>query len=117
MNSAVHTPCPLCTPHLQGMLYYYSHRDSLLSLTHKASKPKNTVSLITSTVKLDDEEHTLRFAFRWGSRHTCAYLSQVRGMCTQDGIFCTCLYAGQCLNGILWVVSRAPCSLPHASVL
>lgn len=55
------------------MLYYYSHRDSLLSLTHKASKPKNTVSLITSTVKLDDEEHTLRFAFRCGSRHTCTH--------------------------------------------
>jgi hypothetical protein len=46
------------------MLYYYSHRDSLLSLTSKASKPKNTVSLITSTVKLDDEEHALRFALR-----------------------------------------------------
>ena len=30
------------------------------------STPQNTVSLLTSTVKMDDEDGVMRFCFRWG---------------------------------------------------
>lgn len=51
----------------QGMLYYYSHKESFLpALLGKYQKetPQNTVNLLTSTIKMDDEEGVLRHAFR-----------------------------------------------------
>ncbi|KAG1671342.1 hypothetical protein FOA52_002952 [Chlamydomonas sp. UWO 241] len=60
-----------------GLLYYYSSKKDptnkkdpanksggLLAKTPRTVTPKNTVALLTSTVKLDDEEGLMRFCFR-----------------------------------------------------
>ncbi|KAI8476669.1 MAG: hypothetical protein J3K34DRAFT_455561 [Monoraphidium minutum] len=47
-----------------GMMYYYSHKaDSLMQLS-RATRPKNTLPLLTSTVKLDADDPVVRCAFR-----------------------------------------------------
>ncbi len=56
----------------QGLLYYYSQKDNLLSKLapggrggpHAYGTPQTTVALITSTVKLDDDDGLLKFCFR-----------------------------------------------------
>ncbi|GBF92752.1 hypothetical protein Rsub_05121 [Raphidocelis subcapitata] len=47
-----------------GMLYYYSHKaDSLMQLS-RSVRPKNTLPLLTSTVKMDADDPGVRCAFR-----------------------------------------------------
>jgi hypothetical protein len=58
--------CPTCSLRLlhllQGLLYYFSHKDSLINrLTGPCKQtPQNTVALLTSTIKLEDEEGLMR---------------------------------------------------------
>ncbi|GAX79042.1 hypothetical protein CEUSTIGMA_g6482.t1 [Chlamydomonas eustigma] len=49
-----------------GLFYYYSQKDNLLNkLTHSGKQtPQNTVALLTSTVKMDDDEGVLKYCFR-----------------------------------------------------
>mmetsp|Transcript_31543 Transcript_31543/g.70205 ORF Transcript_31543/g.70205 Transcript_31543/m.70205 type:complete len:908 (+) Transcript_31543:167-2890(+) len=50
----------------QGLLYYFSHKDTFINKLTGTAKhtPQNTVALITSTVKMDDEDGDKRFCFR-----------------------------------------------------
>ncbi|KAF6255304.1 hypothetical protein COO60DRAFT_231019 [Scenedesmus sp. NREL 46B-D3] len=48
-----------------GMMYYYSHKsDNLMALPGRGARPKNTLPLLTSTVKMDGEDASVRCCFR-----------------------------------------------------
>ncbi|WIA33951.1 hypothetical protein OEZ86_007046 [Tetradesmus obliquus] len=48
-----------------GMMYYYSHKsDNLMALPGRGARPKNTLPLLTSTVKMDAEDPAMRCCFR-----------------------------------------------------
>lgn len=46
------------------MYYYYSHKPDSLLQFRSSVRPKNTLPLLTSTVKLDADDAVVRCAFR-----------------------------------------------------
>eukprot|EP00775_Hariotina_reticulata_P013839 gene13839-13960_t len=46
-----------------GMMYYYSHKGDSLMSGGRGGRPKNTLPLLTSTVKLDGDDLAVRCCF------------------------------------------------------
>jgi hypothetical protein len=67
-------PSPATSDITQRLLHTHCHHpqaDSLMQFS-RSVRPKNTLPLLTSTVKMDAEDAAVRCAFRWAGSVKCA---------------------------------------------